>query len=93
MIRHSEPRNQAEALARVLYAVKRDPHDAALYYAALGKTTLLQGAFASHVKSLLQSTGGTSRHPLLCAWCCHQLCQGKRAMRPVAVTFCLPAVL
>jgi len=30
----------------VLYAVKRDPHDAALFYAALGKTTLLQGAYS-----------------------------------------------
>ena len=52
-------RTQAETLARVLYAVKRDPHDAALFYAALGKTTLLQGECSCHFTVL---TVGCCQH-------------------------------
>ena len=51
----------------MLCAVKRDPHDAALFYAALGKTTLLQGA-----RVLLYE----SRRYFLCqldARCCRSL--------------------
>ncbi|BDA47164.1 probable DmX-like protein 2 at C-terminar half [Coccomyxa sp. Obi] len=40
-------RQQAEALAKAQFAARRDPHDCALMYIALGKKTLLQGLFRS----------------------------------------------
>ncbi len=39
---HIMVRQQAEALAKAQFAAKRDPHDCALLYVALGKKTLLQ---------------------------------------------------
>ncbi|CAL5224911.1 g7676 [Coccomyxa viridis] len=40
-------RQLAEQLAKAQFAAKRDPHDCALIYIALGKKTLLQGLFRS----------------------------------------------
>jgi hypothetical protein len=40
-------RATAEGLAKAQYAVAKDPHEAALMYAALGKKAVLQGLFRS----------------------------------------------
>jgi hypothetical protein len=40
-------RATAESLAKAQYAVSKDPHEAALLYAALGKKGVLQGLFRS----------------------------------------------
>ena len=39
---NTQVRQLAEQLAKAQFAAKRDPHDCALMYIALGKKTLLQ---------------------------------------------------
>lgn len=42
MTDHRLVRQQADALAKAQFAARRNPHDCALLYVALGKKTLLQ---------------------------------------------------
>lgn len=48
-------RSQGEALARAQFAARRDPHDCALLYAALGKKSLLQGKLGSSPYNYLRT--------------------------------------